>query len=316
MVPLVSVVLPAFNAASYLEDALASVLNQTFADFELVFVDDGSTDGTDQIVDRFEDSRIQYYRNATNRGVVESLNIGIERSHGEFVARMDADDIASPRRLAVQVAFLHKHPEFVACGTWFRGFDSNTVVRTDHNRERIRAGLLFNTQLAHPTTVIRRSALSQLDGPYDPQMVHAEDYDLWTRLAEIGWLTNLRMPLLRYRSHESNISSKHQTSQRRTVQRIAARQLTRLGIEPSPHELVLHSWLEDPWHRPAEAEREELAGWCGKIIDANTKSHYASRWAMREVLVERMLRIDRLAREQFALRHRVLRARQVYATPR
>ncbi len=194
--PRVSIVMAVYNAAPYLEETLESILAQTYSDFELIIVDDGSTDETPQILDRYGDPRIVRLRNETNLGVARARNRGGAIVRGEYVAVHDADDLSSPDRLEKQVAFLDTHPEIGLVG-------SQGVLLTEggkyplvvplHNEE-IQALLLGENCLLHSSLMIRKWLMDEIGG-YDEGYVAAEDYDLVLRIAERTRVANLPDPL-------------------------------------------------------------------------------------------------------------------------
>ncbi len=210
--PVVSVVVPIYNAARYLESALRSVLQQSFADFELIAVDDGSTDPSRTILERLaaEDPRVRVV-SRPNTGIVGALNDGLALARGEFVARMDADDLCFPQRFAVQVDHLRRHPECVCVGSAFLYIDAEGYCLKEVPRPRthaeIEAELLQGNggSLIHPTAMFRRNAVDQV-GRYREKAQWIEDLDLYLRLARVGTLANLPDVLLQYRLHEKSVN--------------------------------------------------------------------------------------------------------------
>jgi len=230
------VVLPAYNAKAYVATAIESVLNQSFRDFEFIIVDDGSTDGTAQVLDHYaeQDGRIQIVRRP-NTGIVGALNDGLATARGEFIARMDADDIANMERFSKQIAYLEAFPDCVAVGASMFIIDPDgDAVRTalwstDHST--IQTKMLRGIGgIPHPTAMIRRSALMQV-GYYRKEMQYAEDLDLWLRLGEIGRLHNLPEILLWYREHAGSISATQRESQIGAIQQAVYAAHQRRGLE-------------------------------------------------------------------------------------
>src|SRR5437899_2426865 len=206
--PRVSFLMAVYDGEKYLEEAIRSVLNQTFHDFEFIVINDGSTDGTAEIIERYRraDDRIRAYEQR-HHGLVATLNRGLELAQGEYVARMDADDVSFPERLATQVAFMSAHPEVGICGTWVEtmGVPSGNVQRYPTDDATIRSWLLFESVLAHPSVVMRRELLAKAGLYYDVACIHAEDYDLWVRAARHTALANIPEVLLRYRMHPQQV---------------------------------------------------------------------------------------------------------------
>jgi glycosyltransferase involved in cell wall biosynthesis len=227
--PRVSVVMSAYNAEKFLREAIDSILAQTFTDFEFIIVDDGSTDRTSQILNSYSDPRIIRNRNERNLGYTPSLNWGVAHARSELIARMDADDISLPDRLALQVDFLERHPSIAVLGTGFQKMDqtgkltSGEILLPDNPRF-IQWLLAFQNTLCHPTVMFRRSIFLK-SGGYDPAFMPAEDYDLWQRLSLEEMISNIQKSLLLYRKHDQNISKTQGLLQTELDLRISQRAL-------------------------------------------------------------------------------------------
>lgn len=216
--PSLSVLLPVHNGERFLADAISSVLAQSFSDFELIIVDDGSQDRSAEIAQSFaaRDARVRVMRQR-NRGLVETLNYGITLARAPLIARMDADDICLADRFLAQVPhFATKHDLAVLGGFIIimdeQGHDIR-IGRYPVARNEIRAYLDRGSPFAHPTVVLRKEAVVSVGG-YRKLMRHAEDYDLWLRLADAGFaLENVPRPVLRYRQHSESVSMRHREEQ-------------------------------------------------------------------------------------------------------
>lgn len=222
--PIVSVVMPVFNAEKYVEDAVRSILRQTFAKFELIIINDGSTDGTLNILKGLEalDERLLLV-SRNNLGLVATLNEGIGIARGQWLARMDADDIALPNRLERQLKWLELTGADI-CGGWVRFFGASDkrILKHSETDEAIRMELLFGSPFAHPTVMVRTHLIRHLR--YDKAWEKCEDYDLWERAARAGWsMTNVPEVLLMYRQHEAQISSESSIEQHELTQKIRRR---------------------------------------------------------------------------------------------
>ncbi len=238
--PAASVLMPVYNGARFLPEAIDSILGQTFADFEFMIVDDGSTDATPAILADYasRNPQIRVLRQA-NAGIVAALNRGLAECRAPLVARMDADDVSLPTRLERQVAFLAGHPTVAVVGTAFQ-FISETGsagpdVRHPLGHAAITRGLRHENCLAHPTVMMRRDIILAIGG-YREFLRHAEDYDVWTRVAERQELANLPERLLRYRVHGGQVSwavAEAQVLGTLAVQGLA-RARRRSGREPLP----------------------------------------------------------------------------------
>ncbi len=234
--PLISVVLPVFNGAAHIHAAVRSILDQTFDDFELIVINDGSVDETLKILQTIQitDSRL-IVMSRENRGLAHSLNEGIGAARGCWIARMDADDFAEPNRFELQVQWLTETGADI-CGSWvkFFGASDTRVLRHPASDAAIKAEILFGAPFAHPSVMMRAALAKQL--PYDPAWEKCEDYDLWERAARAGWqMTNVPAVLLHYRQHPSQISSAFSICQQQLSQKIRLRYwkyfLASTGIE-------------------------------------------------------------------------------------
>ena len=213
----ISVIMPVYNAGKYVKDAIKSILNQTFRDFEFLIINDGSTDNSKEIILSFSDNRIRYIENEKNLRLIKTLNKGLKLATGKYVARMDADDVALPNRFSKQFSFLEMNTDVVVCGSYIRYFDgaekSNIrwIKHLDHDiKKRLYSGACF----AHPSVMIRKKILDEHKLFYNEKYKHAEDYKLWCDLSNHGKFYNIPEILLNYRISESQISSKENKSQK------------------------------------------------------------------------------------------------------
>ena len=240
--PKVTVLMSVYNGEKYLAEAVDSILNQTFRDFEFLIINDGSTDATADILERYQrsDNRITVY-NQENQGLIASLNRGCQLARGEYVARMDADDVSLPERLAKQVQFMDTHPDIGVVGTWVEYMDENGRRLGEWHYPTapgvIGWHLLFWCCLAHPSVVMRRDVFLQL-GFYRPQALHAEDYDLWSRAVTVTRLANIPEVLLRYRITGEGICQRHHQTQEESVMRAMRPLLQSLLRSEVPLEVV------------------------------------------------------------------------------
>jgi glycosyltransferase involved in cell wall biosynthesis len=210
-IPLISVILPVFNAEKYIFKAVSSILNQTLKDFELLIYDDGSSDSSIDIIRGFNDSRVIIYSDGANLGYIRRLNFLIQQSKGEYIARMDADDICHPERLQRQFEYLQKHSECDVLGTRSKTFFYNPFLGFSHslplNKNQIEAYCLFDSPMVHPSVIIRRSLINKGLYNYREEFYPAEDFDLWARLiTKQVVLANLNSNLIYYRRHNTQTS--------------------------------------------------------------------------------------------------------------
>lgn len=213
--PLVSIILPTHNGMPYLEQAIGSLLAQTYANLEILIIDDGSTDDTYQFLQSIKSPIVKVVRNPTNLGLVASLNNGLEFARGQFVARMDADDICFPTRIEKQVAFMRKNPDVGICGSAFETFGAYKTKRVHPlgSRKIVDQFLTKGCVIGHPTVMIRSSLIKEYRYFYSSDFTHAEDYELWTRFVGHTKFANLKEVLLKYRCHNSQVSTIHAQKQ-------------------------------------------------------------------------------------------------------
>ena len=213
--PLVSVILPAYNCEKYIAASVTSILRQVYDKFELIVVNDGSTDNTLKILSSISDQRLRILSNDGNKGLICSLNRAIDASKGEFIARMDADDIAANDRIEKQVHWLLHHPDTAAVATCIRIIDENGNEKGDWPLDRqtntatlIKKVMPRENCLAHPAMMVRASILKQYK--YSERQQNIEDYDLWLRMLGDGLVIDkVPQPLLYYREHSSSVTSQH-----------------------------------------------------------------------------------------------------------
>ena len=211
--PSISVLMPVYNAQTYLPEAIRSILSQRFENFEFLIFNDGSTDRSKEIIESFNDPRIIFIDFSFNQGYVALLNIGLQRAKGKYIARMDADNIAHPERFQKQFDFMEQHHEYIVCGTRFYVMGRQEITRLPLDNDDIKLGLLYITPFCHPSVMIRTEVLQHHNIFYDADCMPAEDHELWCRLSDYGKFVNLPEILMHYRVHNTNISLKKRTLQ-------------------------------------------------------------------------------------------------------
>ena len=201
--PQISVILSVHNQEKYLPSATDSILKQSFTDFEFLIIDDASSDQTSLILNRFRDKRIKTFTNRHRLGLTRSLNRALRHAQGEYIARMDADDIAYPLRLKIQLDYLTRYPHIAACGTAVDLIDyAGKPIGQKHFPQHITKTMLMRyNPLIHPTVMVRKEVCT-----YDANLNGAEDYDLWLRLGSKYQLANINQVLLAYRVNPQGIS--------------------------------------------------------------------------------------------------------------
>jgi len=205
-----------YNGQKYLRQAIESILNQTFKDFEFIIINDDSTDSSLEIIQSCTDPRIKLINNQTNLGLTKSLNIGIKQAQGKYIARLDADDISLTNRLAEQYEYLKKHPDITIIGSDVELIDENnkTICQRQliHNPDQIKFGLIFYNQLMHSSIFFKKSAVEQIGG-YNENFKYTQDYELYSRLSKKYKISNLNQILIKHRTHSQSISQSKKTQQ-------------------------------------------------------------------------------------------------------
>ncbi|MEQ8464903.1 glycosyltransferase family 2 protein [Coleofasciculus sp. E1-EBD-02] len=238
MPPQISVIMSVYNGSRYLNESIASILSQTFTDWEFIIINDGSTDNSESIVQGWQkqDERIKLI-SRSNKGLTISLNQGLSYAQGQYIARMDADDIALPDRFAKQVAFLDENPDYVAVGCRMLVIDPEGMPIFTCSRltthEEIDAAYMAGQAgiIGHPAVMMRRRVLQSIGG-YREQFTYAQDRDLFLRLAEVGKLANLPDTLLEFRLYPTSVGHSRRSEQKQCAHLATIEAHQRRGLEP------------------------------------------------------------------------------------
>lgn len=280
-VPQVTIVMPVYNGEAYLEEAIGSVLRQTYADFALWVVNDGCTDRSMDIVGRFADPRLVRLDNPRNLGLVATLNNTFARVQSPYIARMDADDVWLPDKLERQMAALAAHPEAGICGTSVEKFgDLHSVVRFP-SAEALKVGLLFHCMMSHPSVVYRRSFLQASGLAYRADYFPAEDYKMWADAVQRTTIINLEAPLVRYRQHGGQICRERHDEQVALEDRIRAELLHCISPALADAEVEFHNRRFASLCPQSEAELRLFARWARRLVRLNRRSRFVRPAVMR-----------------------------------
>ena len=204
--PEISVVMPVYNCEAFIRESVESILTQSFTDFEFFIIDDASTDRTVEIIKEYTDARINLIIKPKNTGYTDSLNMAIKLAKGEYIARMDADDISMPQRLAVQYEYLKKNNDILVLGSHYKIIGSGVEVRLPVTSEEAKLVALMHVPVAHPTVMMPKKLFTEHELYYDKNFEPAEDYDLWCKVLQIGKIENIDEVLLQYRHHSQQES--------------------------------------------------------------------------------------------------------------
>ena len=286
----VTVLMPVHNAEKHLAEAVESILNQTFSDFELLCVDDGSTDTSPEILARYagKDDRIRIIRNEKNNGIALSLNRGLKEAHTDLIARMDSDDASLPTRLALQVAFMAANPDVLISSGGMALYETDMCISLPTDDATIRIHLLWKSPFCHPAVIFRRTPVLEAGG-YDTAAIPAEDYELWTRLAAArGWrFANLDTVLLRYRTHPGLKRDGYLAAQREKVLAIAENHLLQLGLAGTELDRDAHAVFTG-FGVPETLPGDRLHNWRETLIRNNKEQGVFEPKLFAKVCRERM----------------------------
>lgn len=311
----VSVILPVYNGEIFLREAVSSILTQTYSNFELIIINDCSTDGTANILKEFEsDLRVRVIENETNLKVVRTLNKGIELARGDYIARMDADDISHPQRFKKQVDFLDENPQIDICGTWVQTIGTESkMMRAAIEHEHIKVRLFFLNPIFHPAVMFRRNSFASNKLVYDEQYTNAEDYGLWAKAIDIVRFANIPEVLLKYRIHNDNVSVFKESNKAvldKIHFKIYADFLSKLHISFTQRELDMHRKLGMVQvGQLSQIELEEYFVWLKKLTIANNRVKYFNKACFSNVILSYMLYLIKQSasvKQAFKLAYKIL----------
>jgi glycosyltransferase involved in cell wall biosynthesis len=265
-----TVLMPVFNADKYLKQAIDSILNQSYTEFDFCIINDGSTDSSESIILAYADPRIKYYKNETNLGIVKTLNKGLELINSKYIVRMDSDDISLPERLSVQKKFMDDHPEIgVSSGSYQIFGDQDQVVKLISNDEDIKAFLIFGSSICHPAAIIRTSILKENSLLYRSDYPHMEDYDLWYRMKDLTNFSNIDKVLLKYRISGNNVTLRNYDTILQRKYNIYKDILRSLEIDLTKEDFLFHNAFDTDQAMPIKIKIISYRQWLDKLILKN-----------------------------------------------
>jgi glycosyltransferase involved in cell wall biosynthesis len=269
--PRVTVLMPVFNGEKYLSQAIDSILQQSYTDFEFVIINDGSTDQTQQILETYKDPRIRLFHQ-NNLGLAKSLNMGIRLSRGEYIVRMDCDDISNKNRLSIQVDHMDANPNTVVCGSWIDFIDESNTHQTwccPTEYHNIRCHLLFSNCIPHPSVIMKKNILIDNNLFYNEHLNFAQDYELWVRISRRFVVENIPEILLKYRTHENMISVLRKSSQLQIAEKVIKDQLGNLGIDATVEEITFHIKIGKNDIEPTISNLRKVESWLVLLLKKN-----------------------------------------------
>lgn len=267
--PAITVLMTVYNGRKLLPEAIESILAQSHRDFELLIINDGSTDDSLALLHTYTDPRIRIIDQQPNRGIHHTLNRGLREARGRYVAIMDQDDIATPRRLECLYARMEAQPDLVLCGSAIETFGDHPVpswVRY-FEPDALKVALLFENPICHPSVMLRLSTLADNALQY-PDMPYAEEYCLWVTLSRLRPIANHPEPLLRYRSHPQQVSRMRNAIQCASMDLVILDQLKTLGLHATARQLAVHKLLGGGFN-PLPGYTRRLRQWSALLLAAN-----------------------------------------------
>ncbi len=286
--PEITVLMSVFNGTKFLREAIESILNQTFADFEFLIIDDGSTDDSIEIIESYDDQRIKLVRNGENIGLTRSLNKGIKLSKGLFLSRMDADDVSNSDRLEKQLNYMDNNPEVSVCGSWLETIGERQEIWKCHEHDsEIKAQLLFNNSVYHPTAIVRKDFLVRNGFLYDESLSTAQDYGLWVAISHKAVFANIQEVLLKYRIHEDQVGKKKSSEQKENADISRKSIIKNLGLDVDPSNFNLHLQLIDPASDNNRCFLERSLKYFCCLVTANKWSGFIKNSSLEKLLSEK-----------------------------
>lgn len=290
---LISSILPCYNAEKFIKESIESVLSQTYENWELIIIDDGSKDNSAKIIKSFQDSRIKYFKNNKNIGVVKSLNKGVKKAQGTYIARIDADDRMAPQRLEKQITFLSQNPEYAVVGSAHRlinaqGFTISYYRYPQHNEE-IQWYKNFINPFSHPSVMLRKDIFE--DYNYSDAFPYCEDYELWFRILENHKGYNLPEALTDYRIHGENLSIQKSKEQKENTIALVASHLEKIIPDISVENIKIHNALLLGYGKKyfnTEEKIQKLDNWIEKIIITDFPNMDKGKIGKYQLLIKNM----------------------------
>lgn len=283
--------MPAYNVEKYVGEAIESILQQTFEDFEFIIIDDASTDQTYDIICKYNDNRITRIRNQKRLGVAACINKGLSIARSEFIARMDSDDISKPERFKKQIEFMYANSDLGISGSHMEIIDSSgNVIKEQHKKigdEAIKINLFFgHTSLAHPSIIIRKKVIDMYHLRYDTAFQYAEDYDLYCRYSPFIILGNYPECLIQYRMHSESVSQKYKQQQIIDAQTALYLHLRRLRLPFSLEDFRIHKLFAFPNETAEYPSTKKIVEWVDYLYTWNGKNNIFNKELFEESCIQ------------------------------
>lgn len=290
--PLISVLFPVYNSGKFLKEGMQSLLRQTVSDFEILALDDASTDSSIAILEEINDPRIQIIRQTQNLGVTANLNSGIPLAKGKFIARMDADDLSHPKRFQKQLELFSQFPDLGMCGTWAKTIgQKEQTFRYPCSPQEIQCALLLFNPIAHSSVMIRADLLRKFQLTYSTDYKSAQDYELWNRISKVSTIRNIPEPLISYRIHDGQVSHDKAVKQSQFARSIRASLLESLGISAHSHIEQTHEEISSLQVPDFEKLQPRALEWFQTLCQANQKKKIYSHSILKRTLLRQWISV-------------------------
>ncbi len=282
----ITVLMPNYNNAPFLKEAIDSVLNQTFKNFVFLIIDDGSTDSSIEIIKSYNDPRIQLIEKDKNSGIVDTLNIGLRSTNTKYAIRMDGDDISTPTRFETLYHFMENNPKIGVCGSEIQTFgDTHDLWKYSTDGDKIKARLIFNAGVGHASCIYRMSVFKEHSIYYSSKHPYMEDFDLFSRIKNVTEFGNIPTPLYNYRILKHNSTVKNRDTIFERYRNIYKDVLVELSIEPTKENVEKHfDFFINP---DLSFKLSVYKNWLDLLISQNKKTNIYPQKALEEILAER-----------------------------
>jgi len=287
---MVSIITSVYNAEQFIDEMIESVIAQTYKKWELLIIDDCSTDSTCMHINAFKDRRIRLFKNDINEGLTKNLNKLLKIAQGEYVVRIDGDDVMLPNRLMLQIEYMRSNPEVGLSGGWAKAFGqkSDFMCKNLYN-DRINVDLLFDSAIIHPTFIMRKSVLDFMHIEYDEELKYAQDYGLEYSFSKCSKIANIDEILIYYRIHNEQISSEKRSMQIECANKTRSKILSDLGLELDDN--ANRVWFNFCSMIPAlSGDMQILKDDIEKIIRANEKKLFWDEEMLKKSINYRLIR--------------------------
>ena len=269
----VTVLLPVYNGEEYLREAIDSILAQTYTDFELLIINDGSTDGTERIILSYTDPRIVYVKNEENIKLIASLNKGIDLAKGKYIAHMDADDVSLNNRLKKQIMYMEANPLIGLCGSYTQslGLEQEIEIQYRLLNDEIKFKLFFDTHFPHPAAVIKKSVLTENNLYYEKEYIHVEDYVLWNKMANFTQLAIIPEVLVLKREHTAQVSVQYRDIQQKIMSAYRKDLVVKLVPQLNDNDYTVYEKLIEGIYPSNKNDSTKLVLLLEKLVQGNNK---------------------------------------------